>query len=72
MSMTEYLQVWRARVADGSVERLLELRPAAIAEAQGLCPELRAADLPPCWRTRGRSRHRAADPPEGTRTSHAA
>jgi hypothetical protein len=45
MSMTEYLQVWRANVADGSVDRLVELRPAAIAEAQRLCPELVAADL---------------------------
>ena len=43
--MTEYLQVWRANVAEGSVERLLELRPAAIAEAQALCPELLGADL---------------------------
>jgi hypothetical protein len=43
--MTEYLQVWRARVAEGSVERLLGLRAAAIAEAQRLCPELLAADL---------------------------
>ena len=43
--MTEYLQVWRARVAEGGVQRLLELRAAAIAEAQGLCPELLAADL---------------------------
>jgi hypothetical protein len=43
--MTEYLQVWRARVSEGSVERLLVLRPGAIAEAQGLCPELLAADL---------------------------
>ena len=43
--MTEYLQVWRARVPEGHVERLLELRPAAIAEAQRLCPELLAADL---------------------------
>jgi hypothetical protein len=43
--MTEYLQVWRANVAEASVERLLELRPAAIAEAQRLCPELLGADL---------------------------
>ena len=43
--MTEYLQVWRARVSEGSVERLLVLRPGAIAEAQRLCPELLAADL---------------------------
>jgi hypothetical protein len=43
--MAEYLQVWRARVDEGNVERLLELRPAAIAEAQRLCPELLAAEL---------------------------
>ena len=43
--MSEYLQVWRARVADGDVERLLAVRPAAIAEARRLCPELLAAEL---------------------------
>jgi hypothetical protein len=43
--MAEYLQVWRANVAEGSVERLLELEPAAIAEAQRLCPELLGANL---------------------------
>ena len=43
--MTEYVQVWRARVPEDNVERLLEVRPAAIAEAQRLCPELLAADL---------------------------
>lgn len=43
--MTEYLQVWRARVAAEDVERLLAVRPAAIAEAQRLCPELLRADL---------------------------
>ena len=43
--MSEYLQVWRARVAQDNVERLLAIRPAAIAEAQRLCPELLAADL---------------------------
>ncbi len=43
--MTEYLQVWRARVPEDNVSRLLELRPAAIAEAQRLCPELLAAEL---------------------------
>jgi hypothetical protein len=31
--MAESLQVWRARVDEGRVGRLLELRPAAIAEA---------------------------------------
>ena len=43
--MTEYLQVWRAKVADEAVDRLLAVRPAAIAEAQRLCPELLRADL---------------------------
>jgi hypothetical protein len=43
--MAEYLQVWKARVDEANVERLLELRPAAIAEAQRLCPELLAAEL---------------------------
>jgi hypothetical protein len=43
--MTEYLQVWRARVAESDVARLLELRPRAITEARSLCPELLGADL---------------------------
>jgi hypothetical protein len=43
--MAEYLHVWRARVPEGNVRRLLEVRPAAIAEAQALCPELLGADL---------------------------
>ena len=43
--MTEYLQVWRARVADEDVDRLLAVRPAAMAEARRLCPELLRADL---------------------------
>ena len=43
--MTEYLHVWRARVPEDHVERLLEVRPAAIAEARRLCPELLGADL---------------------------
>jgi hypothetical protein len=43
--MAEHLHVWKARVDEGSVERLLELRPAAIAEAQRMCPDLLAADL---------------------------
>lgn len=43
--MSEYLHVWKARIREGSVERLLELRPAAIAEAQRLCPELLSAEL---------------------------
>jgi hypothetical protein len=43
--MTEYLHVWRAKVADADVKRLLAVRPAAIAEAKRLCPELLRADL---------------------------
>jgi hypothetical protein len=43
--MTEYLQVWRAKVAHAHVDRLLAVRPVAIAEAQRLCPELLRADL---------------------------
>lgn len=43
--MAEYLQVWRARVPLENVEPLLAIRPAAIAEAQGLCPELLSAEL---------------------------
>ena len=43
--MTEYLQVWRAKVAEADVERLLAVRPAAIAEAQRLCSERLRAEL---------------------------
>jgi hypothetical protein len=43
--MAEYLQVWRARVDDDKVSRLLEIEPVAIEEAQRLCPELLSADL---------------------------
>lgn len=43
--MSEYVQVWRAKVAEESVEPLLAVRPAAIAEAQRLCPELLRAEL---------------------------
>lgn len=43
--MSEYLQVWRARVPEENVEPLLEVRPRAIAEAQRLCPDLVGADL---------------------------
>jgi len=41
----EYIQVWRAKVANDDAERLLAVRPAAIAEAQRLCPELMRAEL---------------------------
>jgi hypothetical protein len=43
--MAEFLHIWRAPVPEDDVERLLEVRPAAIAEAQGVCPELLGADL---------------------------
>lgn len=43
--MTEFLQVWRARVADADVEPALVGRPAAIEEAKWLCPELVRAAL---------------------------
>lgn len=38
--MTEFVQVWRAKVADSDEEPLLAVRPAAIEEAKRLCPEL--------------------------------
>jgi hypothetical protein len=41
----EYLQIFRARVPEASVAALLEIRPAAIAEAKRLCPELLEARL---------------------------
>ena len=43
--MSEYLQVWRAKVAAAGEEQLIAVRPAAIAEAKRLCPELLRADL---------------------------
>ena len=43
--MPQYLQMFRARVPEESVERLLEIRPLAIAEAQRLCPDLLRAEL---------------------------
>jgi hypothetical protein len=41
----EYLQIFRARVPQQSMAALLQIRPAAIAEAQRLCPELLRAQL---------------------------
>ncbi len=38
--MTEYVQVWRAKVPADAVGPLLAIRPAAIEEATRLCPEL--------------------------------
>ena len=43
--MAEYVQIWRAKVAEGDVAPLLRVRPSAIAEAKVLCPELVRADL---------------------------
>ncbi len=43
--MNEYVQVWRAKVPEGGEDRLLAVRPGAIAEAKRLCPELLRADL---------------------------
>lgn len=43
--MTRYVQVWKAKVAEGDVEQLLAVRPDAIAEAKRLCPALVRADL---------------------------
>lgn len=43
--MAEYVQVWRAKVPEDSVAALLDVRPAAIAEAKRLCPDLLRADL---------------------------
>jgi hypothetical protein len=45
MDVSEYVQVWRATVADADVEPLLSVRPAAIAEAKRLCPDLLRAEL---------------------------
>jgi hypothetical protein len=41
----QYLQIFRARVPEQSMAALLQIRPAAIAEAQRLCPELLGAQL---------------------------
>jgi hypothetical protein len=43
--MTEYVTVWRAKVADEDVTPLLDVEPKAIAEAKRLCRELLGADL---------------------------
>ena len=43
--MPEYLQVFRARVPQESVARLVQIEPVAIAEAQRLCPALLGAQL---------------------------
>ncbi len=43
--MSEYLTVFRAKVAEEDVTPLLEVEPNAIAEARRLCPELLGTDL---------------------------
>jgi hypothetical protein len=43
--MSRYLQIFRASVPQANVERLLAVRPEAIAEAQRLCPALIDAEL---------------------------
>ncbi len=43
--MSQYVQVWKAKVAEGDVEHLLAVRPDAIAEAKRLCPALVRAEL---------------------------
>lgn len=43
--MATYVQVWRAKVGEDDVEKLLAVRPAAVAEAMRLCPDLVRADL---------------------------
>ncbi|HEX2771449.1 MAG TPA: hypothetical protein VHN18_03340 [Micromonosporaceae bacterium] len=43
--MSEYVQVWRAKVAEGDVGQLLAVRAEAVAEAKRLCPALLRADL---------------------------
>lgn len=43
--VAEYVQVWRAKVAESSVEPLLAVRQEGIEEAQRLCPELLSAEL---------------------------
>jgi hypothetical protein len=43
--MSEYMRVWRAKVAEGDVRPLVDVEPKAIAEAKRLCPELLGTDL---------------------------
>ncbi|HVF76048.1 MAG TPA: hypothetical protein VM938_13490 [Acidimicrobiales bacterium] len=43
--MSEYVQVWKAKVAEGDVEQLLAVRAEAVAEAKRLCPALVQATL---------------------------
>lgn len=43
--MTEFVQVWKAKVANNEADALLSVRPEAIAEAKRLCPGLVRAEL---------------------------
>ena len=43
--MSQYVQVWKAKVGESDVEQLLAVRPDAIAEAKRLCPALVRAEL---------------------------
>jgi hypothetical protein len=43
--MSQFVQVWKARVTEDHTEQLLAVRPAAIAEAKRLCPALLRAEL---------------------------
>jgi hypothetical protein len=43
--VSEYLQVWKAKVAANDVDALRDVEPKAIKEAQTLCPELLGAVL---------------------------
>ena len=43
--MSEYMTVFRAKVADGDARALVAIEPAAIAEAKRLCPELLGTEL---------------------------
>jgi hypothetical protein len=43
--MSEFVTVWRAKVAQEDVQPLLDVEPMAIAEAKRLCPELAGTEL---------------------------
>jgi hypothetical protein len=43
--MSDYLTVWRAKVAEADAQALVEVEPKAIAEAKRLCPELQGTEL---------------------------
>jgi hypothetical protein len=43
--MSEYLTVWRFKVADEDVEGLVEVQSRSVAETKRLCPEMLSAEL---------------------------